>query len=179
MSGRMDRSSEHHQRNFYSRHHLHKDLGTGSDSIIFLSSSTEPLQTSNWTRHNNNWQWWRFIKSGHQLRIARHHCWAVFLRFFSRGLLCPPFNSFKFLWTWLSCGGLDNGTKFLEPIRLRISCIRASSPEKTIGSSATATADEGIPPISLAGLCYVWWVSNSKQPLGFVWLLNIGLLNIT
>lgn len=130
MSGRMDRSSEHHQRNFYSRHHLHKDLGMGSDSIIFLSSSTETLQTSNWTRHNNNWQWWRFIKSGHQLRIARHHCWAVSLRFSSRGLLCPPFNSFKFLWTWLSCGGLDNGTKFLEPIRLRISCIRASSPEK-------------------------------------------------
>lgn len=37
-------------------------------------------------------------------------------------------------------------------------------------------------PKKTIGFCYVWWVSNSKEPLGFVWLLNIGLLikyNIT
>lgn len=93
----MDRSSEHHQRNFYSRHHLHKDLGTGSDSIIpvlKLKTTADPVIGPGTTT----------IDSGGGLSKVDINCELrdiivepCSLRFSSRGLLCPPFNSFKFL----------------------------------------------------------------------------------
>lgn len=95
--GRMDRSSEHHQRNFYSRHHLHKDLRTGSDSIIpvlKLKTTADPVIGPGTTT----------IDSGGGLSKVDINCELrdiivepCSLRFSLRGLLCPPFNSFKFL----------------------------------------------------------------------------------
>lgn len=95
MSGRMDRSSEHHQRNFYSRHHLHKDLGTGSDSIIFLSSSTEPVIGPGTTTIDSGGGLSKVDINCELRDITVEPCSCVSLR--GAGLLCPPFNSFKFL----------------------------------------------------------------------------------